>query len=59
MAAVMLIAMLGGIVQDFGHPRYRDLDFAQHVREFQSRPAGATVEIPINPEGWSMTLIRR
>lgn len=59
MAAAMLIAMLGGIVQDFGHPRYADLDFPEHVREFESRPAGARVEIPINPEGWSMTLIRR
>lgn len=39
--------------------RYADLDFASHAARFEAAPPGTTVEIPINPEGWSFTLRKR
>jgi hypothetical protein len=57
---VLLTTMLVfGIPHDWKHPRLVDYDFGQYAAEYENAPAGAEVEIPINPPGWKMTLVKR
>jgi hypothetical protein len=58
-AAYLLFFMCIGIVRDFRHPAFQDLHFAANVKRFDAAPAGTTVTIPINPEGWDMALVKR
>jgi hypothetical protein len=57
-AAVLLVVMVFGMIQDWGHPRPADLDFPTYARMFSELPAGNTFVIPINPVGWSMELTK-
>ena len=59
LALALLIAMLFGIVQDWGHPRAVDLQFAEYARKFSEQPPGTRFVIPINPVGWTMELVKR
>jgi hypothetical protein len=57
--AVVLLLLSGiGIVDDWRHPRFRDLDFASHAARFAAAPSGEEVRIPINPD-WEMKLIKK
>jgi len=53
------LMMIWGFVADWKQPRFKDLDFAAHAREFDVAKPGETVTIPINPEGWEMQLQKR
>lgn len=53
------LMMVWGFVADWKQPRFKDLDFAAHAREFDAARPGETVTIPINPEGWEMQLKKR
>jgi len=53
------LLMIWGFVADWKQPRFKDLDFAAHAREFDAARNGETVTIPINPEGWTMQLQKR
>jgi hypothetical protein len=58
-AATLLLVMVYGIVQDWGHPRSVDFHFSNYVRQFSELPPGSTLFIPINPAGWAMELMKR
>jgi len=58
-AKFLLVLMFVGIVQDWGHPRHVDLQFSSYVRAFSQAPPTTRFTIPINPEGWSMQLVKR
>jgi hypothetical protein len=57
-AMALLALMLYGIVQDFGHPRPADLHFAVYAKAFEGQPSGSTFVIPINPDGWTVELMK-
>ena len=57
---VLLILMLaGGFRVDWRHPGLPDHQFANVAREFDAAPAGAVLEAPIEPAGWTMKLQKR
>ena len=58
-AMVLLLVLVYGIVQDWGHPRPVDFHFSEYVRKFSELPPGSTLFIPINPAGWAMQLMKR
>ena len=58
-AWVLMLIMVFGIVQDWGHPRPVDFQFSNYVRKFSDLPSGTTLFIPINPAGWTMKLMKR
>jgi len=53
------LMMIWGFVADWKQPRFKNLDFAAHAREFDAARPGETVTIPINPDGWTMQLKKR
>jgi hypothetical protein len=54
----LLFLMCIGIVRDWKQPVLKDLHFAQYAKQFELAPPGATVTIPENPDGWTVTLIK-
>jgi hypothetical protein len=57
-ALVPLCLMLFGIIRDWQYPAFQDLHYAEYVRQYEASPAGSTIEIPLNPVGWEMRLIK-
>jgi len=58
LAAFALAVMLLGIVLDWRYPAFKDLNFREHASQFESSPRGTQASIPLNPLGWSITLVR-
>jgi hypothetical protein len=58
LAIVLACVMILGIVHDWRLPALKDLEFTRYARSFEAAPAGTAVRIPVNPEGWSMLLIK-
>jgi hypothetical protein len=54
----LLCIMSFGIVRDWVHPPFKDLNFHSYAIQFQSSAPGARTTIPINPLGWQMQLIK-
>jgi hypothetical protein len=57
-AAFLLCSLSIGIALDFRDPAYRNLGFHEYAARFESAPVGTEITIPINPKGWSMTLVK-
>ena len=57
-AALSLSCMLLGIISDWHHPAFTDLNFKEYANEFVESPKGTKVKIPINPPGWFMELTK-
>lgn len=57
-ASLLLVVMMFGIIQDWGHPRPVDLHFADYAKTFSMQPAGTRFVIPLNPVGWTMELTK-
>jgi len=57
-AVLALSIMVTGIIVDWRHPRFTDFEFKKHAQQFEISPQGTQVMIPINPPGWSMTLLK-
>lgn len=55
---VLLIASAIGIVADWRHPRFADLEFPFYAAEFDRAAPGTEVVIPINPN-WEMKLVKK
>ncbi|MBM2812963.1 MAG: hypothetical protein HW416_3722, partial [Chloroflexi bacterium] len=53
------VSLLLGIPLDWRYDPFTDMRYAQHVARFENAPPGTRVVVPLNPDGWSMTLIRR
>ena len=58
-AAYFLFFMAIAIVRNFREPALKDMNFPGYAGEFEASPPGNEVRIPINPENWSMELIKR
>jgi hypothetical protein len=58
-AGNLLFFMIIAIVRDWHQPALKDMHFPDYVRQFEAAPQGKEVHIPINPENWSMWLIKR
>jgi hypothetical protein len=57
-SAILLFLMCIGIVRDWRQPVLKDLHFAEYARQFEAAPAGATITIPENPDGWTAQLTK-
>jgi len=57
-ACYLLCFMPIAIARDWRQPARKDVEFAARARTFQTVPAGTEIEIPINPEGWTMQLVK-
>jgi hypothetical protein len=58
LAALAFAIMIMGIIPDWRHPAFKDFNFKEHAYRFESAPIGTQATIPINPPGWTMTLIK-
>jgi hypothetical protein len=58
LATAAFAIMIMGIILDWRYPAFKDLDFKEHAYRFEAAPVGTRAMIPINPPGWSITLIR-
>ena len=58
-ARILLTISLVGVVQDWGHPRFTDQHFQEYVQAFSQVSVSTPFAIPLNPEGWSMKLIKK
>ena len=54
-----IVLMLIGIFLDWSQPFFVDFNFREHTQYLKRSPVGAIVQIPINPPGWYMYLIKR
>lgn len=57
-ASLLLVVMVFGMIQDWGHTRPVDFHFADYAKTFSEQPAGTRFAIPLNPPGWSMVLTK-
>jgi len=57
--AALVLVMMFGMIQDWGHPRPVDFRFPEYVDKFSKLPSGTRLFIPINPAGWTMELMKR
>jgi len=58
-AAVLICFMVFGAVKHWRYTSFPDLHFAEYARRFAQLPPGASLKIPINPQRWEMTLVRK
>jgi hypothetical protein len=58
-SVALLCAMCFGVVRDWKHPAFKDVQFAEHARRFDAAQPGSTVTIPENPDGWTARLTKR
>lgn len=60
--AAALVGICAMLVADGSQWRLQplpDLHFATYAEQFDQRPSGMRMKIPINPNGWSLTLTRK
>ena len=56
-AGVVIVLIAVSSVRSWQYPPLPDLHFGRYAREFQAAPRGTSFSIPINPIGWSLTLV--
>jgi hypothetical protein len=47
-----------GMIRDWRHPAFKDLDFAASARRFENAPPGTLTDFAENPDGWKMELVK-
>lgn len=57
-AGYLLFFMTIAILRNFRQFALKDMNFQDHVKQFAAAPSGQKVCIPINPDDWSMWLIK-
>ena len=57
-AAALACSMIVGAVKHWRYSPLPDLDYGAYAAKFEQLPPGANLTIPLNPPGWSMTLVR-
>ena len=55
----VLVLTCAGIVQDWRYPSYPDAHFQASARRFATAAAGARVDVPETPAGWTMVLYKK
>lgn len=58
-AAALTCSMIVGMVKHWRYSPLPDLDYGAYAAKFEQLPPGASLTIPLNPPGWSMTLTKR
>lgn len=56
---IVLSSLFIGAPKDFVHYHYADLHYKHYISQFNHLKPGQKIAIPLNPGGWSMTLIKR
>lgn len=56
--ALLVLTCLVGIPLDWQYPAFTDYHYQAHVQRFEQLPPGSHMTIPLNPAGWTMTLIK-
>jgi hypothetical protein len=56
---VLLVFAPIGIVNDWQHPPFKNLDFPKYAAEFKRAESGKEIIIPINPDKWEMRLKKK
>jgi hypothetical protein len=59
LGGVLVCFMTFGATKHWQYGRLPDLHFAGYAQQFEQLPRGSSLKIPINPLGWSITLIKR
>lgn len=49
LGVLALLLMMIGVVRDWKYSPYKDMNFREYARKFNTAPSGTWVEIPINP----------
>jgi hypothetical protein len=57
-SGILLCLMCIGIIRDWRHTAFKDLQFRDYASRFEASPPGTVVTIPLNPEGWDMRLTK-
>jgi hypothetical protein len=58
LTVILLSAMVLAIVHDWRQPKMEDQGFAGYVRSFQNLPPGTAFDLPVDPQGYRMRLIK-
>lgn len=55
----LLVLMVVGFVNDWRHPAHPDLHFGRYAERFRQAQPGRVIELPTDPPGWTMRLIKK
>jgi len=58
-AGYLLFFMAIAMVRNWREPALKEMHFPDYARQFEAAPPGKEVHIPINPENWTIWLIKR
>lgn len=58
-AGLALLFLPLGMYRDWKYPQLQDLHFCRYAATLECAPKGASLVIPINPPGWTMTLTKK
>ncbi len=58
-AAALVATAVIGVPADWAYPPYVDYHWSAEVQRFETAPSGTTVMIPINPPGYTFSLVSR
>lgn len=58
-SGALLCCVCFGIAIQWKRPALPDLNYAAEVQRIEAAPAGTTLWIPLNPDGWHMRLVKR
>lgn len=56
---VLVVALAVGVPRDWRYPPFENYHFARYAAIVDHAQPGRRVRIPINPPGWTMTLVKR
>ena len=57
--ALLAVSLAAGIRLDWKYPPMPATSFYQVAERFEQAPAGTVAELPLQPPGWKMTLVKR
>jgi hypothetical protein len=57
-STALLFVTCIGIIRDWRHPSFPEEHLPDYAKRFESAKTGATVIIPLYPEGWTMKLVK-
>jgi hypothetical protein len=57
--ALLLVTAADGVPRDWVYPPYLDQHWGAQVQRLDAAAPGTRVVIPINPQGWTITLTAR
>jgi hypothetical protein len=56
--AILLLVPIG-VYRDWQLPKYKEFHFQSYAAQFEQAAPGTTMNIPLNPTGWRMTLVKK